>query len=117
MKQFLAMYLGPPDAMSDWSRMEEKKRKELEAKGITAWKDWVKKHHAAIVTAGGPLGKTKRVTRSGISDTRNNMGAFIVVTAESQDAAARMFEQHPHFMIFPGEAVEIMEVLPIPPDP
>ncbi|MBY0280468.1 hypothetical protein K2Z84_34470 [Candidatus Binatia bacterium] len=27
---------------------------------------------------------------------------------------ARMFERHPHFAIFPGEAVEIMEVLPIP---
>jgi hypothetical protein len=25
-----------------------------------------------------------------------------------------MFENHPHFAIFPGEAVEIMPVLPIP---
>ena len=33
---------------------------------------------------------------------------------ESHEAAAKMFEGHPHFTIFPGEAVEIMEVLPIP---
>jgi hypothetical protein len=25
-----------------------------------------------------------------------------------------MFENHPHFAIFPGEAVEVMPVLPIP---
>jgi hypothetical protein len=37
-----------------------------------------------------------------------------VVQAESHDAAARMFTNHPHFTIFPGEAVEIMECLPIP---
>jgi hypothetical protein len=36
------------------------------------------------------------------------------VSAESQEAAAKMFEKHPHFTIFPGDAVEIMEVLPIP---
>jgi hypothetical protein len=29
-------------------------------------------------------------------------------------SAARLFEKHPHFMIFPGESVEIMPVLPIP---
>jgi hypothetical protein len=29
-------------------------------------------------------------------------------------AAARMFEMHPHFAIFPGDSVEIMECLPIP---
>ena len=29
-------------------------------------------------------------------------------------AAAKLFENHPHFTIFPGESVEIMPVLPIP---
>jgi ribosomal protein S17 len=37
-----------------------------------------------------------------------------VVQAESQEAAARLFEHHPHFSIFPGDGVEIMECLPIP---
>ena len=41
-------------------------------------------------------------------------GAFAVVKAPSHEAAARMFENHPHFAIFPGERVEIMPVLPIP---
>jgi hypothetical protein len=29
-------------------------------------------------------------------------------------AAAKLFEGHPHFTIFPGDGVEVMEVLPIP---
>jgi len=42
------------------------------------------------------------------------MGAFTVVRAGSHEAAAKMFEDHPHFTIFPGERIEIMPVLPIP---
>jgi hypothetical protein len=33
----------------------------------------------------------------------------------SRPPAAHMFENHhPHFAIFPGDSVEIMEILPIP---
>jgi hypothetical protein len=46
--------------------------------------------------------------------TINEMGAFMVVRAESQEAAAKLFEKHPHFTIFPGESVEVMPVPPIP---
>jgi len=45
---------------------------------------------------------------------RNNMTAFTVVRAESHEDAAKLFEDHPHFTIFPGESVEIMECLPMP---
>jgi hypothetical protein len=41
-------------------------------------------------------------------------GAFSVVRADSNEAAAKLFEKHPHFTIFPGDSVEIMPVLPIP---
>jgi hypothetical protein len=42
------------------------------------------------------------------------MSAFVVVRANSHEAAATLFENHPHFTIFPSEAVEVMPVLPIP---
>jgi len=42
------------------------------------------------------------------------MVGYVLVQAESHEAAAKMFERHPHFTIFPGDSVEIMEVLPIP---
>jgi hypothetical protein len=116
MKKFLAIFLGSPAAMekSGWSTMDEAKRKQLEASGIKAWGDWMTKHQAVITETGGPLGKTKRAAAQGVSDTKNNMSGYVIIQAESHDAAARMFERHPHFTIFPGDSVEIMEVLPIP---
>ena len=56
----------------------------------------------------------EKVDAQGISDISNQMGAFTVVRASSHEAAAKMFEGHPHHAIFPGESVEIMPVLPIP---
>jgi hypothetical protein len=99
---------------ADWDALPEGDRRAKEREGIAAWKAWVEKHHTAIVAMGGPLGKTKNVTQRGTDDTSNNMSAFTVVRADSHDAAAKLFEEHPHFTIFPGDSVEIMPVLPIP---
>jgi hypothetical protein len=60
------------------------------------------------------LGKTKQISGEGINDTRNDLAAYVIVRAESHQAAARLFENHPHFAIFPGDAVEVMECLPVP---
>ncbi len=76
--------------------------------------EWAERNKASIVEGGGPLGRTKRVSKSGIADIRNNMAAYTVVQAESQEAAAKLFQDHPHFTVFPGDAVEVMECLPIP---
>ncbi len=79
-----------------------------------AWQAWVAQHEGAIVAMGGPLGKTKKVGPRGIEDVANAMAAFTVVRAASHAEAARLFERHPHFSIFPGDAVEVMPVMPIP---
>ena len=71
-------------------------------------------HRAAVQDHGAPLGKTLRVDKQGVHPIRNAMAAFVVVDAPSHDAAARMFEGHPHFTIFPGDGVEVMECLPMP---
>jgi hypothetical protein len=119
MKKFLAIYLGSAASMekSGWNKLEESTRKQREAAGIKAWGDWMSTHAAAVAVQGGPLGKTKRVGPDGISDVKNQMTGYVVVQAESHQAAARMFENHPHFTIFPGDSVEIMECLPIPGQP
>ena len=116
MKNFLAVYTGSAVSRekSNWDAMDATKRKEREAAGMKGWGDWMAKYQSVVVTAGGPLGKTKRVSSQGISDIKNAMAGYVVVKAESHEAAAKMFVNHPHFAIFPGEAVEIMEVLPIP---
>jgi hypothetical protein len=113
---YLAVFVGSKNSakMAAWNALSETERKAKEKAGIAAWKAWVEKHQKALVEIGGPLGKTKRVGPDGIADVSNEMGAFSVVRAESHQAAAGMFENHPHFAIFPGEAVEVMPVLPIP---
>jgi hypothetical protein len=113
---FLAVFLGSKTSanMAAWNALPEAERRAREQRGMAAWKAWVEKHQAALVAMGGPLGKTKKVDSNGISDIANEMGAFTVVRAASHEAAAKMFEDHPHFTIFPGERIEIMPVLPIP---
>ena len=114
MKRFLAVYTGSAAAMEKWKSLPEHQLKERQAAGVRAWHEWVERNKAAIIEIGAPLGRTKRVSPAGVADVRNNMTAFTVVQAESHEAAARLFENHPHFTVFPGDAVEVMECLPIP---
>jgi hypothetical protein len=112
MKNFLAIYVGTAAARAKWDTLDEATRKERQASGIKAWMEWGENHKAAIVDQGGPLGKTKRAAAEGVTDIRNTMTGYVIVRAESHEAAAKMFEKHPHFTIFPGDSVEIMECLP-----
>ena len=116
MKTFLAIYIGTEAALerAQWNKMDEGKRKALEASGVQAWMEWGRAHAAAIVDQGSPLGRTKRASPEGIADAKNGMTGYVIVQAESHQAAARLFENHPHFAIFPGDSVEIMECLPLP---
>ena len=113
---YLAVFLGSKTnpKMAAWEALPAEQRQKKEREGIAAWKAWVEKHQGAILEMGGPLGKTKKVDGKGVTDIANELGAFTVVRAASHEAAAKMFENHPHFAIFPGERVEIMPVLPIP---
>ena len=116
MKKFMAVFTGTPAAFEAYQRKfpDPEKRKAHERKGMEAWMKWGKAHEKSIVEDGAPLGKTKRVSKEGVADVRNNLAAFTLVEAESHEAAAKMFLDHPHFTIFPGDGVEIMECLPMP---
>jgi hypothetical protein len=113
MKKFLAVYLGSDAAIEQagWKTMDEAARKERQRKGAQAWEKWGAEHAKSIVDPGTPIGKTKRVDRAGIANTKNAIAAYVVVEAESHEAAARLFESHPHFTVFPGDGVEVMECL------
>jgi hypothetical protein len=76
--------------------------------------DEMGENDASILDHGAPLGKTQRINPEGFSDTKNEITAYTIVQAESHEAAAKLFANHPHFMIFPGDSVEVMEYLPIP---
>ena len=113
---FLAVFLGSKTSpqMTAWNALPEAERQAKMQQGLAAWHGWVDKHKGAIVELGGPLGKTLKANAGGITEVSNAMGGFTVIRAASQQEAAKLFENHPHFAIFPGESVEIMPVLPIP---
>jgi hypothetical protein len=114
MKKFVAIYLGSAEGLEEWKATDDEKRKEREKAGMEGWMKWAKDNEASIVDLGTPLGKTKRIDAQGISDTKNEITAYTIVQAESHETAAELFANHPHFMIFPGQSVEVMECLPLP---
>jgi hypothetical protein len=114
MKKFLAIYLGSPAAMEKWANLSEAAKKDRQKEGVRLWSTWGEKNSKLIKDVGSPLGKTKKVNEKGIVDSRNQMTAYTIVEAETHDEAAKLFVNHPHFEIFPGDSIEIMECLPLP---
>ncbi len=116
MENYLAVFTGNAETMekSGWTELPEEERKARERDGIAAWGAWMENNADDIVFAGGPLGKTKKISASGIDEITNAMAGFVVFRAASHEAAAAKFIDHPHFTIFPGDAVEVMKCLPIP---
>lgn len=116
MKQFLAVFTGTPQAMerAGWHQLDSAERDRRTEQGIRAWQAWMQTHADHVVVAGGPLGKTLRVSSAGVQDTHNALCGYLVIRAVDHASAARLFEGHPHFTVFPGEAVEVLECLPTP---
>jgi len=110
MKKFVALYFAPRSAIEQFSKASPEQMKA----GMERWMKWVKAHEKSLPDAGAPLGKTKRITPQGVSDTRNEITGYSIVQAESAEAAAKLFgSDHPHFMI-PGGFVELIERVQIP---
>lgn len=116
MKTFLAVFTGNQETTtkSGWRDMAPDEQNAHIEKGLAAWGKWMADNADALVFEGGPLGKTKGVSKHGVEDMSNMLAGFVVIKAESLDAAAKKFEGHPHFTIFPGVGVEVVEMLPIP---
>jgi hypothetical protein len=108
MKKFLALYLAPAKVIEDWSKTDPEKRKAAETKMREEWIKWMSEH-AKMVTHTEAAGKTKRASSDGLSDVKNDIMLYSFVEAESHEAAARIFETHPHLQI-PQSSIEIMEV-------
>jgi hypothetical protein len=112
MKKYLVLYLAPASVIDDWKKTEPEKRKEAEQKMQAEWKKWMSAHATIFADAGAGVGKTKSVTANGTSDIRNDIMLYAVVEAESHQAAARTFEDHPHLQI-PQSSIEVMEINPL----
>lgn len=111
MKKFLITYLAPTSVIDEWKKTEPAKRKEAEEKMQGDWKKWMNDHSNMFADTAG-VGKTKRITGKGLADTRNDIMLYAVAEAESHDAAAKAFMDHPHLQI-PQASIEVMEINPL----
>lgn len=112
MKSFLAIFTCAENSKNHqaWMQLDPQTQKERMQKGMMAKQEWATKYQDQIIFEGGPLSdNTKKVDTQGVYDRPSLMGAFVVVKASSHEEAAKMFLDHPHFAIFPGDAVEILE--------
>lgn len=107
MPRFLAVYTMKPENVVCFRAMPKAEQDAVDAAGLPQWVAW-EKANAASFHDRGMVGKTKRVNKDGIADAQNDICGYVVVEAESIDAAAKLFEGHPHFTIFPGDGVDIM---------
>jgi hypothetical protein len=110
-KKFLVMYLIPAAVMEEWSKTDPDARKAAEEKMRGEWDNWMSTHSKMIISTDAG-GKTKRVTSGGVSDTKNDIVLYSVVEAESHEAAAKAFENHPHLQI-PQSSIEVMCIRPM----
>jgi hypothetical protein len=112
MSKFLVLYLAPASVIADWMKTDPQTRKSAEEKMQREWKAWMGANAKIFADAGAGVGKTKRVTAQGISDTKNEIMLYALVQADSHAAAAKLFEAHPHLQI-PQASIEIMEINPL----
>ena len=111
MKKFMVLYMASGPAFEE---MKKNSTPEQQKKGMDAWKKWMEANKTSIVEGGAPLGKTKRVDSNGASNTKNEIGGYSIVQAESPEAATKLFgKDHPHLKM-QGTWLEIMEIMPPP---
>lgn len=108
MPRFLAVYTMKPEDVASFRNMPKADQDAVDAVGVREWAAWEEKNAAFILDRGGMVGKTTRVTRDGVSKAVNPFCGYLVVEAETAEAAAQLFRDHPHITVFPGDGVDIM---------
>ena len=107
MKKFLVLYMAPSKSLEEWMKQAESVRKADEDKMKAQWDAWMAEHSASLPGPTAGAGKTKRVTKGQVSDVKNDVMLVSILEAESQEAVADAFKDHPHFGI-PGAWIDVM---------
>jgi hypothetical protein len=109
--KFLVLYMAPASVLDEWARTDPATRKTAEEKMMADWKKWMADHGHMLSDKGAGVGKTKRVNAQGVSDVRNDIMIYAMVEAETHEAAANAFKNHPHLTI-PQSSIEVMAINP-----
>ena len=110
MKKFLVLYKA---SAAEFEKAMSSTPEQQKA-GMDEWMKWGQKAEKSIVDMGAPLGKTLKVTRSGASPTKNDLGGYSVLQGESKEAVAKLLDGHPHFLMGDSATIEVVELMPIP---
>ncbi|WP_416798096.1 hypothetical protein [Ciceribacter azotifigens] len=108
MPRFLAVYTMKPEDLASFRSLPKAQQDAVDAVGVPQWVAWEQRNAASILDRGGMVGKTTRVTKDGMVEAVNPFCGYLVIEAETADAAARLFQDHPHFTVFPGDGIDIM---------
>jgi hypothetical protein len=106
--KFFVTYQMPHSGLDEWIKLPEAERKAQEVQMQNEWNAWMAAH-ANVITETAGVGKPKRVTKGSVEDSRNDIMMYSFIEAESLEAAAELFKDHPHFGI-PGAWIEVMSV-------
>ncbi len=115
MPRFVAVYTMKPEDFAAFSALPKSEQEAIDRAGLKAWNEWCRRNAAAIVAADVMVGTTRRVTKSGIADARNQIAGFVIVEAADIDSAASLFQDHPHITVFPGDGIDVMPDVTGPP--
>ena len=82
------------------------------AKLMAKWQAWLSGLGDAVVNPGAPVGMSKTVSASGVSDNggSNPLAGFSILKADSMDAALEMAKGCPHLVHGTVEVAEVMEM-------
>jgi hypothetical protein len=116
MPRFVAVYTMKPEDVAAFRARPKSDQEAIDKVGLKAWKEWGKRNAAAIVATDVMVGKTQRVTRTGVAEAQNQIAGFLIVEAADIAAAAGLFQDHPHITIFPGDGIDVMPVVTGPPE-
>lgn len=104
--KFLVTYQTDHTKFDEWMNIPEDERNAKDSHIEAAWNAWMEEHKPSLIETAG-VGRPKRVTAAGTLDARNDIMIYSFVEAESLEAAADLFKDHPHLGILNGW-IEVM---------
>lgn len=109
MGTFLAIYNGAADDASKDELTEQQ-----QAEFLHAWAAWAQRHQSALLDPGAPVNAKKLVTADGVEDFTDASIGYAIVRADSHEQAVRIFSEHPHLRLFPGNSIAVLECPSVP---
>lgn len=110
MPRFLVLYHS---SISAGEMMANTTPEQAEA-GMEAWMGWAGRWASAVVDMGSPLDNGRRVVGQSVTAVPSGITGYSIVEADSADAAAEIFVDHPHFQTPAETSITVLECLDLP---